>query len=60
MDRRRFLRISTLGGTALALGGMGTVLAACDPVGLATTPDSNGLLLHPFFTGRKLATTARW
>jgi Bacterial protein of unknown function (DUF839)/WD40-like Beta Propeller Repeat len=59
VDRRSFLRISTLGGTALALGGMGTVLAACDPVGLATTPDPNGLLLQPFFTGRTVATTGQ-
>jgi hypothetical protein len=59
VDRRQFLRIGTLGGTVLALGGMGTVLAACDPVGLATTPDSNGLLLHPFFTGRTLATSGQ-
>lgn len=38
---------------------MGTVLAACDPLKLATTPDPNGLLLHPFFTGRKLATSGQ-
>jgi hypothetical protein len=58
VDRRKFLRISTLGGTALAFGGMSTVLAACDPVGLFDA-DANGLRVHPYFRGRRLATTGQ-
>lgn len=54
--RRDFLRLTSHGTIALAVGGASLVLAACDPVDLAQ-PDVSGLRLHPFFTSRVIATT---
>ena len=55
VSRRGFLRASSLGSAALALGGAG-VLAACDPVALLGV-NIDRLRLHPFFTSRIVATT---
>ena len=57
LNRRKFLRVSSLGGGALVFGGA-AVLSACDPVGLAPA-DSAGIRVHPFFTARVLATTGQ-
>ena len=56
LPRRQFLRISTAGTVAIAVGGPSLLLAACDPAGLAS-PDALGLRLHPFFSARRVATT---
>ncbi len=56
LPRRDFLRLTSHGTVALALGGASLVLAACDPVDLGA-PDPTGLRLHPFFSGRVVATT---
>jgi len=53
--RREFLRVSTLGSAALVFGGA-AVLSACDPVTLRKV-DANGVMVHPFFTSRIVATT---
>ncbi len=55
VSRRSFLRVSSLGSAAVALGGT-ALLTACDPVGLRA-PDANGLRVHPLFSGRIVATT---
>ncbi len=58
MERRGFLRLATTGTVALTIGGAGTLLAACNPAPLGT-PGPHGLRLHPFFTGRVVATTGQ-
>ncbi|NNE72168.1 MAG: DUF839 domain-containing protein [Acidimicrobiales bacterium] len=55
LTRRKFIKVSTLGSAGLWLGGA-ALLSACDPVELLQVNDA-GLRVHPFFTGRKVATT---
>ncbi|MDX1735106.1 MAG: DUF839 domain-containing protein, partial [Halioglobus sp.] len=57
LDRRGFLRVSTLGTGALVFGG-GPLLSACDPVTLLP-PDANGIRVHAFFKARVVATTGQ-
>lgn len=57
ISRRGFLRVSTLGTGAIVFGGTG-LLTACDPQDLLP-PDSNGLRVHPLFSGRLVATTGQ-
>jgi hypothetical protein len=56
VERRQFLRLATQGTVALALGGAGTLVAACNPRPLDPA-GPHGLRLHPLFTGRIVATT---
>lgn len=58
LPRRDFLRITSHGSVALALGGASVLLAACDPVDLGP-PNSLGLRLHPLFRGRIIATSGK-
>ncbi|NND69181.1 MAG: DUF839 domain-containing protein [Halioglobus sp.] len=57
MNRRGFLRVSALGSGAMVFGG-GSLLTACDPVGLKP-PDANGIRVQGFFEARVVATTGQ-
>lgn len=54
--RRDFLRLTSHGSVAIAIGGTSLVMAACDPVDLAPA-DVSGLRLRPFLSSRVTATT---
>ncbi len=55
LDRREFLRVSTLGSAAVVFGGA-TLLSACDPGDLLDA-DVNGVRVHPGFSARTIATS---
>lgn len=55
MNRRNFIRVSSLGGAAMVFGGA-ALLSACDPVDLLP-PDANGVRVHPLFSSRVVAVT---
>ena len=56
LSRRSFLRTTSLGATALAMGGGALLLTSCDPTPLLAA-DALGLKLPPLFTARVIATT---
>ncbi len=58
LNRRDFLRVSTLGSGALVFGGAG-LLSGCDPVTLFPARGYPDLLVAPFFTARVVATTGQ-
>jgi hypothetical protein len=57
LNRRGFLRVSALGTGAMVFGG-GSLLTACDPIGLQFA-DANGIRVQIFFEARVVATTGQ-